>query len=758
MNRELRQSSTMSLEQMSLTSTVDLLELIVRRKARIMFVLATAIALGVVYYGVATPVYQSSADVLLVQKRPEVMMRDQRYESGFEDYVSTHLSLIVSRMIVERAIESSSLGSLPTFADLDPDEDLVDVIIGQLEATSGPRNLGENADRIMTLTFQGTQPDDCPIVVNAVVDAYRAFLKEMHRDMSDDAMTLIEQARGLLQNDLHLQEDGYIDFRQHSPLVARGTDEVNPLQDRLTAIESQRSELLIRRAQIEGQLQTIQSARADQRDDRYLMGLMANLRSQTTTDNASATVPAALNSQLFQLADQEQQAIEHFGPNHPLVAAIRQRVASTRQLLALPTTALSYTDDASHRQAGPVEVNTVELYTDYLRQELDRLRVSEQLLTELYQREHDVAKELSGYQLKDESYRRNIDRTQQLYDGIISQLQEASLIKGYGGFEAHVISEPLVGERASPRGKFVLAGAVVAGSFLGLLAALLAELSDKSFHSRQEIQAKMGWTVVAQIPRFAAAAAEASRVSSHDGDAALDPLLCTYFQPRSPQAEAFRTLRTSLLFNQRLPSGGVIQVTSPSPDDGTSLITANLAVSIAQLGKRVLLIDADLHRPRQHQILGVAAERALTSQFSSGEPLIDAATCTAVENLWLLPAGPLPTEDCELFSSSQFAELLDVARQRYDFVLIDTEPLLAVSDPCVIASQVDRLLMALRPTSDSRYRANRAKEMLEALGIKPLGVVVNCVGGEAARSYRAEHDAFDYVNEFVGQGTAPQTA
>ena len=215
-------------------------------------------------------------------------------------------------------------------------------------------------------------------------------------------------------------------------------------------------------------------------------------------------------------------------------------------------------------------------------------------------------------------------------------------------------------------------------------------------------------------------------------------MLSTLFQPRSSQSEAVRSLRTSLLYNHENQTNRVIQVTGPSPDDGASLIAANLAVSIAQLGKKVLLIDADLHRPRQHELFGIDSDISLSSMHYADEPLINAAKSTVVENLWVLPAGNPPTDGCELFSTTHFAQLLDTARERFDYVLVDTEPLLAVSDPCVIASQVDRVLLALRPTKDSRWRAERAKEMLDTLGVVPIGVVVNGVGGSAARSYRGD--------------------
>jgi capsular exopolysaccharide synthesis family protein len=525
-------------------------------------------------------------------------------------------------------------------------------------------------------------------------------------------------------------------------LVARGTDEVNPLQDRLTSIEQQRTQMLIRRADMEGQLTSIQKAKQNRYDDQHLLALVTDLRNQATADNAALNPSTPLDAQLVQLADREQELLEHFGPNHPRVATVRQRIAAARKLLALPSTAYIQ-DPASPQAAGEArsDAETVELYTKYLEQELERIKVSEQLLTELYQQEHDTAKELSGYQLKDEGFRRNIDRTQQLYDGVVSQLQDASLIKGYGGFEARVIAEPLYGEKVSPRGKLVVAAALLAGMCLGFVLAVVGEMRDESFHSRHEIQARLGVAVMAQVPRFKAAAAdERSRL---DPQLILDPMLCAHFQPRSPQTEAFDALRTTLLFHQRSADRRVIQITSPSPEDGKSTIAANLAVTMAQLGRRVLVLDADLLRPRQQELFGVSADKGLCSLIREGHAPQQAIYATTIEGLSVLPVGPGTAAGPELFMSTRFAELLSWLRPQFDDVLIDTGPLLAVSDPCIVATQVDGVLLALKPTKDSRRRTERAKELLDAIDVLPLGVVVNGVGSRASRAYRDDLNLHD---------------
>ncbi|MDH3716676.1 MAG: Wzz/FepE/Etk N-terminal domain-containing protein, partial [Planctomycetota bacterium] len=538
-------STSQQVESKSLPPTIDLLELVWRRKFAICLGIVFGIASGLLYYVLVPRTYESNAEVLVVQKRPEVITADDQYDSHFESYVATHRAVIASRLIVERAIEASGLRSLKTFSDLEEDDDLAEGIIGQLEVGRGSRDLGDNADSIMTLAIRCGEAEECPLVIEAVLDSYKAFLDETYRGMSDDAVGLMSQARDLLKNDLQQQEDAYSQFRQQSPLVTRGSEQVNPLQDRLTAIETKRSEILLRRSEIESQLMAIRKAQQDGYDPQEMLAMVTELRLRSTTDGALGNASTPLETQLFALVDEEHKLLEHYGPKHPHLVTIRQRIAAARQFLALPSTAqVHHPESAPVTDDGRAEMDPIELYTRHLERELEGLRISEKLLTGLYEIAHEKAKELAGFQLKDEQFQRNIDRTQQLYDGVIAQLQDASLVKDYGGFEARVIARPQVGRKVWPSGRLVLPISLFLGSLFGLFLGMVAELSDKRFHSRQQIQAELKLPVVGQISRFAAATESERR--AFDGGNALDPLLCSCLQPRSMQAEAYRAVRNRL--------------------------------------------------------------------------------------------------------------------------------------------------------------------------------------------------------------------
>jgi capsular exopolysaccharide synthesis family protein len=181
--------------------------------------------------------------------------------------------------------------------------------------------------------------------------------------------------------------------------------------------------------------------------------------------------------------------------------------------------------------------------------------------------------------------------------------------------------------------------------------------------------------------------------------------------------------------------------------DGKTTLVINLAASIAQSGKRILVIDGDLRRPRLHQALGTPSHTGLASVMAGQSALGDAVRETAVPGLWVLPCGPPPPNPAELLTSPRFKDVLDVLRTQYDFVLIDTPPLLAVTDPCAVAPRVDGVLLTIRLSRQAAPQAVRAREILATLGARVLGVIVNGAGTGGPGRYGAGHYEYAYAED-----------
>lgn len=206
----------------------------------------------------------------------------------------------------------------------------------------------------------------------------------------------------------------------------------------------------------------------------------------------------------------------------------------------------------------------------------------------------------------------------------------------------------------------------------------------------------------------------------------ISPEIITVHHPRSPIAEAYRSLRTNLEFSSLDKPLRTMVVTSPGPGEGKSTVLANLGVVMAQTGKKVILADCDLRRPSLHELFGLPNERGITTMVVDEEamkspPLME----TGVENLQLLSSGPLPPNPAELLASRRMEEIIRRLTEEAEIVLFDAPPAVAVTDAIVLASKVDGVLLVISAGQTKREMARRAKDLLEKVNARIVGSVLN---------------------------------
>ncbi|NOZ27207.1 MAG: CpsD/CapB family tyrosine-protein kinase [Chloroflexi bacterium] len=204
--------------------------------------------------------------------------------------------------------------------------------------------------------------------------------------------------------------------------------------------------------------------------------------------------------------------------------------------------------------------------------------------------------------------------------------------------------------------------------------------------------------------------------------------LITITEPRSPVAEAYRSLRTNLEFSSLDHPLRTLLITSPGPDEGKSTTLANLAVTTAQTGRRVIIADCDLRRPRQHEIFSLSNGVGLTTMVRDESALAQPPLQeTEVPGLWVLPSGPLPPNPAELLASQRMNQVIERLAGEADLVLFDAPPVIAVTDAAVLASKLDGVLLVINAGSTKRQFAQRAKEVLDRVNARLIGAVLNNV-------------------------------
>lgn len=221
--------------------------------------------------------------------------------------------------------------------------------------------------------------------------------------------------------------------------------------------------------------------------------------------------------------------------------------------------------------------------------------------------------------------------------------------------------------------------------------------------------------------------------------------LIAHFDPKSAAAEAYRSLRTSIQFAGLDHKCRSIVVTSSSPGEGKSTTVANFGVVTAQTGARVCLVDSDLRRPTLHRIFGVANSRGLTSALLEGLPFAEVAQPTAVPNLFVLSSGPLPPNPAELVGSNRMRESLEAAAGEFDTLVLDSPPVVSVSDAIALAAFADGVVMVVQSGKVPQEVVRRAMGQIEAVKGRILGVVMNSVNLKRDGYY---YDYYRYYHSY----------
>jgi capsular exopolysaccharide synthesis family protein len=719
-------------------SRIDLWGALWRRSWLIVLFGLIGAGLGYLQYLKQPPTYSSTARVLLVREGPPDLPVHGVTGREVVEGLANQTLLIRSPKIVEMAVKTGKLTSLPS---LSPDEQTcIDLVAGGLSVSSV-----HEQSTMLDLTYTGRDPKDCGIIVNAVANAFQTYLGDSRQTLSKETVELIRQARDTLMKQLEEKEGNYRRFRETSTLLASGNKEaINIHAARLAQVESTRSQLLVERSQTKAELQAIEEALQTGGSREALLLMLdkpaANDAPATTPLTGPVTGRGGLRTELVPLLLQEQMLLESHGPDHPRVRSVRKQIDFTRSLFQEPEAAA---------EASPASVKDdpakdfLAVYLESLRQELQTSARKEAELDSMFSAEQEAARNLSGEEIQDETHRADIARTQALFDAVVKRLQEVTLIQDSGGYSLEIVSKAPYGWRTGPDFMRTMLIGTCGGLFAGFLLAYLLELGDKSFRSSQDITQELGLRVIGHVPNIAPA----------EDPGGIDGRLCTVLKPRSATAEAFRGIRNALFFCTHGERHKVIQVTSPDPSDGKSTLACNLAVVIAQSGKKVLLVDADFRRPRVHELFNASDAEGLSSVITGRAELGDAVQESDVSNLSLLVCGPKPDNPSELLTLPRFETLLDALREKFDYVIIDSPPMLAVSDPSAVAARADGVILAVRIRKNGRRSAQQAAQMLQHIGANIVGVVVNGVSATNGGYYYSSYNQGPYHDEMPFYGT-----
>jgi capsular exopolysaccharide synthesis family protein len=263
-----------------------------------------------------------------------------------------------------------------------------------------------------------------------------------------------------------------------------------------------------------------------------------------------------------------------------------------------------------------------------------------------------------------------------------------------------------------------MATGLALGLFLAIGLVFLIEYLDRSVKGQEDVEKVLGLPFLGMVPKVE----QADLLDSKDS-----PELFTFRNPNSTSAECCRVLRTNILFSSPDRPHRTFLVTSSNQSEGKTTTVINLGITMAQSGHRTLLIDTDMRRPRLHKGLRVSNENGV-SRIIVGDSEIDAAIkSTDVPNLYVLPCGPLPPNPAELLQTEKFAKLIETLGEKFDRVILDSPPILAVTDAVIVSRIVDGVVLVVRAGKTPHDAVTRAKRMVLNVKSRIIGVVLNDV-------------------------------
>ncbi len=734
---------------------------------------AIAIALGAIYYLRAPRTYESLAEILITTKQMPGF-GDSDENPIYQNTVETHAFLIRAPRVIKRAVDEYRLDKLGTLAD---EENPVASIIENLSV-----RIREENTAILGVSYISQDPEDCQKVVSAVTDTYEKYLNERSQNVGTETLDQIQKATTLLKGSLKETSQRYKSFQKKAPVLWKDGIAVNKHHERQNAIEIARSELQINKEKLTARFDAIKDAikkggrgydaayykamhelNPEDEDDDW-----RSFRMQEYEDYAQRHVVRSyldsLTNAYIQLLLQESQMREEFGDNHEELLTIRKNKGLV----------LGWLQGAMQREQNPIDntlrdikdpqerkLEYVEVYLETLQAELESLNRQIARLDAEYRQEQAAANQVQASLAEYETIKADKERTERLYETAIAKLDGINVLSNqHGGDTMELVAPAALGRQIAPSLLRVLIASSFLGTFAGCLLAWFVDRAEDTFRSLGEIRRVIGVPVVGHIPLIRRGQQKASRAFP-----SIPPMLCTIHQESSHLAEAFRGVRTSMYFSTAAQNQQVIQVTSPLPGDGKSTIVANLAVTIAKSGKSVLVLDADFRRPSLSKLLGIDDRKlpGLSSVVAGKTELVDATIETVIENMYFVPAGQRPHNPSELLSTAEFKHLLEVCRDRYDFVIVDTPPVLAVTDPCAVAAVVDGVLLVIRIRKGVQFAAIRASETLDAINADVLGVIVNGVDqnnvGYGSKRYRRGYGyGYGYGYSAYGEPTTADTS
>jgi len=677
------------------------------------------------------PVYMATARIEIDRENTSFLpfqgADSYDYMMDLDNYIETQSRILTSETLALQTIRNSGLNP---HADL-PGGSASDAITsGSLANHKRPPELGAflgslmvkrvPQTRLLDVSYESTDPDLAAQILNAHITNFMEQNFRSKYDATAKATTWLTDQLSELKVKVQNSEDARLAYeRQHQ--IWEIDDKQNITTQRLSDLNKQLTDAQSDRMRKEALYEFAKAGNIDAvpqlRENSMLQELM-----RKRSEQYSAFVDA----------------LNQYGPNFPKVQRLQAQL----------------------KEMGNLIDNEKRNILEALGNDYNAARQREGLLSEALNEQKSEVNQMAQSMVEYNILKRDAEGNKTMYDGLLTKLKEATLAAGLKSSNIRWVDPAMIPATPTrPAKTRNIALSFLVGLVGGIGLALLREYLDNTVKTPDDVEMLARLPSLAVVPAFTDENGNSRRNkllggASVNGHEKRIELVAQHL-PKSQMSEAFRALRTSLLLSQADRPPQVILVTSALPREGKTTVAANLAVTLAQLGDRTLLIDVDLRKPGVGRLLNLTdAKYPGLSSYLAGVSSLDLVTVPhpAIPNLIAIPTGPLPPNPADLLSSHKLADAIRQLRSEYKFIVIDSPPIMAATDAVIVSVQADGVLLVVRSGETPKEAFTRARDLLGTVKCRMLGVVLNAVDSSAPDYY------YSYRYYPYSYGYGPQEA
>jgi polysaccharide biosynthesis transport protein len=689
----------------------DYIDVVSRRRWPMIALFIVVVGLAAAYFLTTPKVYTAKTRILVEPSPQRIMSFDQYMETEklSIDFYGTQFKMVESRTLAETVVRRLKLYRLPEFGAPPPQPGPSPRLTAQQKKKAISKAAGKfmkktqvkqvRGTRLADISFTSLDPVLAARTADALAQAFIDFTLERKLKISGATVAYLgkrieEQRRRLEASQLALQK--YMEEKKLSSEISGEYQKINAA--RISQMKSDLLQVQTKRSEAGARLQQARRILKKQADP------------ESIPDLRDSEVVKQVRTKQVELANLEAQLSSRYGARHPKMVALKaEKKALARQLRR--------------------EVNTV---MSSLQNHYEILRAKEKILGKSVESLEEEAiatrKRAMGYMV----LQREVSSNAGLYDMLLTRAKEAQVTQQLDVGNVMILDLAQVpGGPSWPKPKIIIILAVVGGFLLALVLGFTLEYLDNTLNTPDQIENMLKLPSMGLVPFSANVGARVAkkgltpkvRVAPEERDIAID--------------EAFRALRTAVTLSRAAEPPRVLTVTSALHSEGKSFTSANLARVYAEAGERTLLIEGDMRKPSQHRIWHLNREVGLSSVLTGTATLQEAIKPQVVPNLDLLLAGPIPPNPPELLQSDMMKKALQAFRQHYSVVIIDSPPVLPITDAVIISHMADKTLLVAAANASTIFAIQKTIETLSQAGADLMGVVLN-------RTRRSRWDYYHY--------------